>query len=144
MATWQILIAAGIIAFIFEIFTVGFISGSVGIGFFFAAAGNYLGLSTQWQIVLFAFGVTFTYFLIRPVINKYGYGKEAVKTNRDALVGKTGKVSEEINSEKHTGRVAIDGDDWKAETRKQAVIKKGTTVKVLDIESIVLIVEPLN
>jgi membrane protein implicated in regulation of membrane protease activity len=143
METWQILLAAGIVAFILEIFTAGFIAGSLGIGFFFAAAGSYFGLSTPLQILLFAVGVTLTYFLIRPFINKFGY-KEHVKTNRDALIGKTGKVTQEINPEANTGRVAIDGDNWKAITKNQEIIPKGATVKVVAIDSIILFVEPLK
>lgn len=143
METWQILVAAGIVAFIVEIFTAGFIAGSAGIGFFFAAIGSYLGLSTPWQILFFAAGMALTYFLIRPLINKFGY-KEPVKTNRDALIGKTGKVTETIDPETHTGRVAIDGDDWKAMTAGNESIAKGATVEVIEIDSIILIVKPLN
>ena len=143
MQTWQILVAAGIVAFILEIFTTGFISGSAGIGFFFAAAGSYFGLSAPWQILLFALGMALTYFLIRPLVNKYGY-REPVKTNRDALIGKTGKVTEEINPETHTGRVAIDGDDWKARPANNETIPAGSTVEVVEIDSIILFVKPLN
>jgi len=144
MEPWHILVTIAIIAFIIEIFTAGFISGSVGIGFLFAAIGNYLGLETRWQILLFAFGVTLTYFLIRPIINKYGYGNNKIKTNRDALIDKTGTVTQEINPLKNTGRVSIDGDDWKASTTKNEIIKVGTTVKVVAIDSIILFVEPLD
>ncbi len=143
MQTWQILVAAGIVAFILEIFTTGFIAGSAGIGFFFAAAGSYFDLSAPWQILLFALGMTLTYFLIRPLVNKYGY-REPVKTNRDALIGKTGKVTEEINPETHTGRVAIDGDDWKARPANNEIIPTGSTVEVVEIDSIILFVKPLN
>ncbi len=143
MEIWQILVVAGIIAFIFEVFTAGFIAGSAGIGFFFAAAGNYFGLSPSWQILLFAVGMALTYFLIKPLMNKYGY-KEPLRTNRDALLGKTGKVTEEINPEAHTGRVAIDGDNWKAVSKENQTIPRGTTVEVVDIDSIILFVKPLN
>ena len=88
METWHILIAIGIIAFIAEIFTAGFISGAVGIGLMFAAIGNYIELEIEWQILLFAFGVILTYFLIRPIITKYGYRKDKIKTNQDALINK--------------------------------------------------------
>jgi membrane protein implicated in regulation of membrane protease activity len=143
MEAWHILVTLGIIAFIIEIFTAGFISGSVGIGFLFSAIGNYFGLETKWQILLFAFGVAITYFLIRPVVNKYGY-RNKIRTNTDALIDKKGTVSEEINPTKNTGRVSIDGDDWKASTKKSEIIEVGTTVKVVAIESIVLFVEPIN
>ena len=64
MEEWQILITIGIIAFIVEIFTAGFISGSIGIGLLFSAVGNYFGLETKWQILLFSF------LLILPLICK--------------------------------------------------------------------------
>ena len=144
MEVWHILITIGIVAFIVEIFTAGFISGSIGIGLLFAATGNYVGLETKWQILLFAFGVALTYFLVRPIITKYGYLKTKVRTNQDALIDKTGKVIQEINPFENTGRVTIDGDDWKASTKKSEIIKVGTTVKVVSIDSIILFVEPLK
>jgi len=144
MEEWHILITIGIITFIIEIFTAGFISGSIGIGLLFAAAGNYLGLETKWQILLFAFGIGLTYFLIRPIITKYGYRKNIVKTNQDALINKTGIVTQEINHHNNTGRVKIDGDDWRVSSEKNEIIKVGTTVKVVSIDSIILFVKPLK
>lgn len=144
MEEWHILVTIGIIAFIVEIFTAGFISGSIGIGLLFSAVGNYFGLETKWQILLFAFGVGLTYFLIRPIITKYGYRKNRIRTNQDALIGKSGTTTQEINNNQNTGRVSIDGDDWKAKTENNEIIKIGTTIKVVAIDSIVLIVEPLN
>ncbi|MCF8379326.1 MAG: NfeD family protein [Bacteroidales bacterium] len=144
METWHILITIGIIAFIFEIFTAGFISASIGIGLLFTATGNYFGLEIKWQILLFAFGVAITFFLIRPIITKYGYSKNMTKTNKDALIDKIGKVTQEINTEKDTGRVSIDGDDWKAVSKNNDIIEVGRNVRIIDIDSIILFVEPLN
>jgi membrane protein implicated in regulation of membrane protease activity len=144
MEVWHILVALGIIAFIVEIFTSGFISGCIGIGFLFSAIGNYFGLEIKWQILLFAFGVALTYFLIRPIITKYGYRNNKIKTNKDALIDREGIVTQEINPLKNTGRISIDGDDWKASTKTGEIIKVGTLVKVVAIESIILFVEPLN
>ncbi len=144
MEIGHILVILGILSFVAEIFTTGFIMGSIGIGFFFTAIGNYLGLAASWQIILFAPGVGLSYFLIRPVMVKYGYRKSHVQTNRDALAGKKGIVTEEINTTNDTGRVRIDGDDWKAVTDGNDTIPLGTTVEVLAIDSIILIVKPLN
>jgi len=144
METWHILITIGIIAFIVEIFTAGFISGSIGIGFLFAAIANYFGLETEWQILIFAFGVALTYFLIRPIIIKYGYRKSKIKTNQDALINKTGIIKVRIDNKNNTGRVSIDGDEWRAKTKNNEILEVGATVKVVAIESIILIVEPLN
>jgi len=144
METWHILVSIGVIAFIFEIFTAGFISASIGIGFLFAATGIYFGLDVKWQILLFAFGVGLTYFLVRPLITKFGYRNDKIKTNKDALINKPGIVTEEINPLKNSGRIKIDGDDWKARSSNNEIIKTGTTVSVIDIDSIILIVKPLN
>jgi membrane protein implicated in regulation of membrane protease activity len=144
MEEWHILVTIGIVAFIVEIFTAGFVAGSVGIGFFVSAIGNYFGLEPKWQIFLFAVGVILTYFLISPIIIKYGYKDSKVKTNKDALIDRTGIVTQEINPLKNTGRVSIDGDDWKALTKTNETIKEGTVVKIVAIDSIILFVEPLN
>ena len=50
-------------------------------------------------------------------------------------------VSEEINPQTGTGRVAIDGDDWKAESDDDQLIEKGTRVVVVSRESIILTVK---
>jgi len=144
METWHILITLGIVAFILEIFTAGFISGSIGIGFLFAALGNYLGLEIHWQIFSFTVGIGLSYFLIRPVILRIGYNKNYQETNRDALIGKKGRVTQEINENKGTGRVSIDGDDWKAVSGEGINIETGVKVEVIEIDSIVLIVKPIN
>lgn len=144
MEAWHIIITVAVIAFTVEIFTAGFISGSIGVGLIFAAIGNYLGLDIEWQISLFTFGVILTYFFIRPIITKFGYKKGELKTNKDALLHKNGTVSEEINPLLNTGRVKIDGDDWKAKSLNNEIIQIGTPVTVVEIDSIVLIVKTLN
>lgn len=142
MESYQVLIILAVIAFIFEIFTIGFISGAIGIGLLFAAAGNYFDLEVKWQIVLFSIGVTLTYFLIRPIILKIGY-KNNVKTNQDALIGKIGIVTEEINNLSGSGRISLDGDDWKAKLIDDEICPVGAKVQIEKIESIILIVKKI-
>lgn len=143
MEVWHIIVTLGILAFIIEIFTAGFVAGSVGIGLVLAAVANYFGLDVKWQILTFAVGVALTYFLIRPVMLKFGYQKKEVKTNLDALIDRKCIVIEEINSENNTGHVKIDGDEWQARNTVNEVIKKGSEVKVVYIESIVLFVKKI-
>jgi membrane protein implicated in regulation of membrane protease activity len=64
-----------------------------------------------------------------------------VKTNAEALIGRKGIVSERIDATQHTGRVAIDGDDWKAVSDDGSVIEKGTEVEILKLDSIILTVK---
>jgi len=142
MEAWHILIVLGIASFIAEIFTAGFISASIGIGFLLAALGNYIGLEIKWQIMMFSAGIALSFFLIRPLTQKFAYRNKDFQSNRDAIIGKTGAVSQEIDPKTGAGRVSIDGDDWKAISKGVGTVKIGTIVKVVDIDSIVLIVEP--
>ena len=57
------------------------------------------------------------------------------------LIGRKGIVSERIDATQHTGRVAIDGDDWKAVSDDGSVIEKGTTVEIVKLESIIVTVK---
>ena len=50
-------------------------------------------------------------------------------------------TSETIEAEGY-GRVAIDGDDWKAVSANGGRIEKGDNVKVVGRDSIIITVEP--
>jgi membrane protein implicated in regulation of membrane protease activity len=67
--------------------------------------------------------------------------KEDVRTNADAIIGRTAIVSEEIKAGSF-GRVALDGDDWKATATTD--IAKGEQVEIISRESIILTVNKLN
>ena len=67
-----------------------------------------------------------------------------VKTNADAIIGRKGVVSERVDSEHHTGRVAIDGDDWKAVSVDGSVIEKGQSVEIIKLDSIIVTVRSCN
>jgi membrane protein implicated in regulation of membrane protease activity len=53
-------------------------------------------------------------------------------------------VSERVYSEHHTGRVAIDGDDWKAVSVDGSVIEKGQSVEIIKLDSIIVTVRSCN
>ena len=75
---------------------------------------------------------------------RYAYKKSKhIKTNAEALVGRTGVVSVRIDNALNQGRVAIDGDDWKAIAEANEVIDVGTKVQIMRLESIIVIVKPI-
>ncbi|MDX1285025.1 MAG: NfeD family protein, partial [Draconibacterium sp.] len=106
--------------------------------------GSLFGGSIAVQLVLFIIGTTAGFIGIKPLMKKYAYRKKALKTNASGLIGRIGKVIEEINEDNSSGCVAIDGDQWKSITLKNDVIPVGEKVRVINIESIVLTVEPLD
>ncbi|MCX6250532.1 MAG: NfeD family protein [Bacteroidetes bacterium] len=66
-----------------------------------------------------------------------------IKTNAEVLIGKRGTVSVRIDNSVNQGRVAIDGDDWKAVSLTNEVIDTGIKVEFIKLESIILIVKPV-
>ena len=61
-------------------------------------------------------------------------------SNADALLGRHGKVVETIQAGGF-GRVQIDGDIWKAETKGDADIPEGSNVVVVDRASTIITVK---
>lgn len=63
----------------------------------------------------------------------------------ESLVGKTGVVTEEVDSDAGTGLVMVDGEGWAARSvYTDDVYPVGTQVKVLAIEGVKLIVKPVE
>ena len=137
---WTII---GIVGFIVEIFTPGFFAASIGIGAFFAAVASMFTDVVEYQMIAMAAGSLLAFLTIRPIWTRYLARTKDVKTNADALIGRVGVVSEDINSSSNTGRVAIDGDDWKAVSEDNSPIEAGSHVEVLKRDSIVLTVKSI-
>ena len=132
---------AAIVLVIIEILTAGFGSLCFAIGAGLAALVSGLGLNITWQIVVFVVVSLLTFIFLRPVVMRFLDKKSKdVKTNAEAIVGRKGIVSERIDREQHTGRVAIDGDDWKAVSENGEIIEKGTEVEIIKLDSIIVTV----
>ena len=80
-------------------------------------------------------------FFVRPKLAKLLHGKRRERlSNADALMGRIGRVSEAIEQGGY-GRVAIDGDDWKAVSADGSYMPLGQNVRVVGRESIIITVE---
>ena len=142
---WQIWLIIAFICLILEIFIPSFVIFNFGVGAFLATLTAGIGLSIEWQIAFFSAGTLTSFFLIRPVMRKWFYKKsDPVKTNTEAMTGRTGLVTENIDNLNNTGRVQLDGDDWKARSLSNEIIPKGTPVEIIKTESILLIVAPVK
>lgn len=145
MAVYQIWLIVAIVLVIVEICTAAFgsICFAIGAGFSALAAG--LGAGLTWQIVIFVVVSLLTFVFLRPFMLKFLDRKSKdVKTNAEALVGRKAVVSERIDASQLTGRVAVDGDDWKAVSADGSVIEKGAIVEIVKLDSIILTVKSLN
>lgn len=133
---------AAIVLVIVEILTSGFGSICFALGAALAALAAGLGVnSIVWQIAIFVVVSLLTFIFLRPVVMRFLDKKSKdVKTNADAIIGRKGVVSERIDASQHTGRVAIDGDDWKAVSEDGTIIEKGDDVEIIKRDSIIVTV----
>ena len=141
---WHIWAIVAIVLFIGEVFTPGFVLASFGIGALFSSVAAGLGLEIKGQVAGFISGTLVAFFGVRPLFTRYGYkGSSGVKTNVEALMGKTGRVSETIDDARNSGRVLVGGDDWKAVSLDGSVIEKDTRVEVVRVEGVKVIVRSI-
>ncbi len=143
ISVWLIWALVAIACVIVEIFTVGFAVVCFAFGAVAASVCAACGLALGWQIAAFVVFTALAFLLVRPFVLKRFYSGTDVKTNADALIGKTARVSELIDAAAGTGRVAIDGDDWRAVAINNEVIQVGTKVEVVGRDSIVLTVRTM-
>ena len=139
---WQIWAVIAIVCLILELSSGDFFIICFSIGAVFAIISAVLGLSIYWQIFIFAIFSLLSVLFVRPVALRWLHKNDPNRaSNADALLGRTGKVTESIPADGN-GYVQIDGDLWKAVT-KGADISAGTTVRVIGRESTIITVETL-
>lgn len=143
MVAYQIWLIVAIVLVIIELLTAGFGVICFAVGALFSALAAFLGMdSLVWQLLIFAVASVLCFIFLRPVVLRFLDKKSKdVKTNADALIGKTAIVSETIDSSANQGRVAVDGDDWKAVSADGSVINKGEKVEIISRDSIILTVK---
>lgn len=140
---WQIWAIVAIVCLILELSSGDFFIICFSIGAVFAVIAAAVGLDAYWQIAIFALFSLIAIFTVRPVALRYLHKNESNKpSNADALLGRTGRVTEEIPAE-GTGYVQIDGDQWRAVSSTKTAIATGTTVRVVNRESTIITVETL-
>ncbi len=139
---WQIWIFLAILSLIIELSSGTFYIMCFAIGAAVSALVSALGGGFVAQILTFAIASAVCIFMVRPLVVKYlpGHKYAGRMSNADALIGRLGWVTETIIAGGY-GRVAIDGDDWKAQSNDGMEIAKGEKVKVTDRDSIIITVE---
>lgn len=136
---WQVWAVVAVLGLILELssgdfFIICFSIGAVGAAIASLFTGVYV------QISVFVVLTVICIFTVRPFAHRYLHrGEELRASNADALIGRKGRVTETIRPGRY-GRVAIDGDDWKAESAGQEELPVGTQVQVVSRESIILTV----
>lgn len=138
---WLIWILVSVVCLLLELtsgdlFILCFAIGALG-----SSVASALGLGLVWQIVIGVLLAVFSLYFVRPPMLRWLHRNEDSRlSNADALIGRIGRVSETIEKDGF-GRVAIDGDDWKAQSKGGFPIEKGDRVRVVSMDSIIIMVE---
>ena len=126
---------------IIEIATLGLTTIWFAAGALFAFFAALLGMNQGIQICVFVVVSVVLLFFTRPLAVKY-LNTKTIKTNTEALVGKTARVIVDINNLKSQGQVVINGLEWTARSSDDTVVFKiGDAVTIVGIEGVKLIVE---
>lgn len=135
-------IIAAIILAIIEAFTLGLTTIWFAGGAAAAAISTLFTHNVFIQIVIFLVVSCVLLYLTKPLKEKLRIGKE--RTNVDAIVGKTGFVTETISPETF-GQVKVGGLIWTAmSSTPNLTIAPGAEVTIAGVEGVKLIVTPNN
>lgn len=139
---FQFWLMAFIILVVMEFLTMGLTTIWFAIGAFAAFFASMFGAPLWVQIVLFLVVSLAVLVIYRPLAVKY-VNSRRTKTNVDDLIGKEAKVTEIIDNLNQSGRVVLNGIDWSARTTIGGTIDVDTIVRVVDVQGVKLIVEPV-
>jgi membrane protein implicated in regulation of membrane protease activity len=140
--------AAALLFFILEIVTPGFVLMWFGVGAIVAGLLALFGVADALLqsivfVVVSLIMLSLSRTLFKNVFMRSSPGA-GLKTNMDALVGRTGLVTEGIDIERSRGRVTVEGQDWAARSIDRAPITLSARVEVTGFEGASLIVRRLE
>ena len=141
---WQVWAIIAVVCLIMELTSGDFFIICLSIGALGAAieAGLRDGRISE-QIFTFIVVSIVALLYVRPAAKRWLHkGEDKRVSNADALLGRTGKVTETIKAGDN-GYVQIDGDRWKAVSNADADIPVGQTVRVIGRQSTIITVETL-
>jgi membrane protein implicated in regulation of membrane protease activity len=105
-----------------------------------AALAAAAGLNLVAQMVVFLVVLVLSLTLLRPRLMARLGGAKGVPSRTEALIGREGVVTHDIETVVGAGRVNVQGQDWAA--RSVQPISAGTRIRVVGADGIVLEVLP--
>ena len=138
MDLWQLLAICGIAFLILEMFTPSmfFLNFSLS-AFITAVLSIYTKNPYVLTIAFFVFSFV-SFIFLRPIImRRFNQAKETGINSK--YIGQTARAEEDITSS--SGVISIYGERWDARSENGSTIEKGSEVKIVRNESIIMYVE---
>lgn len=133
------LILVGIEAATLALTTIWFAGGALT-----AFVLSLFGVGVEAQLIVFVIVSFILLFFTRPWAMRY-VERNRTRTNVEGLVGKTARVTEEINNRMNTGTALLNGQEWSAQAAKDdQVYVLDTLVTVKEIRGVKLIVSEIK
>ncbi len=139
---WPVWLIISGIFFVAEIFTTGFLIFWFGIGAIFALLVSIFIDSILIQTIVFIVVSVILMIFTRPLVNRIISIKETVPTNIYTIKNKEGYVIDDLNNIDYSGKVKVNGELWSATSDTD--LKKGTKIKVIDVDGVKLKVEAVK
>jgi len=114
-----------------------------GVGALLAIIPALFGGSWLIQAIFFGVGSLLALWLLKPLMARW-FAARDTKTGMDALIGRKAFVSEAIKVGDGGGRIAVDGDSWRAISSVSHDLPAGSEVRITGYTSLVLQVEPIQ
>ena len=135
---WLIALA---VLLVIEIATMGLTTVWFAGGCLVAFVATLLSAPLWLQVLLFLAVSLALLLFTRPVALRY-LNQNREKTNYESVIGREGKVTEQIDNFNQMGTVILAGQEWSARSKKEGqIIEVGAAVVVREIQGVKLIVE---
>jgi membrane protein implicated in regulation of membrane protease activity len=133
---WAVVIAS---AMLIEYFTCDFSSICFGVAAIIAMILNAVGVSPEWQVIIFVILTALLIVFVRPVCKKF-LDKKAVPTNAEANIGKSVKLLDDTADGCATAK--LNDIVWTVVCESDC--KKGETVEITGIDGNKLLAKKLE
>lgn len=141
MSLWHILAVVGIVFMILEMFTPSMFFLNFALSAFITAGFSYWIKNPYALAIIFVIFSFISFIFLRPIlVNKFNKRQETGMNSK--YVGQIAKAEEDITE--NSGVLTIYGERWEARSENGAFIPKGSDVKIIRNESIIMYVSEVN
>ena len=144
MSPWLIWLIIACAFAILEMFTTGFMVIWLGVAALVSMLVSLI-FPEAFVVQVIVFGILSIILVLFTKKFADKVTSNAVPTNVYSVIGKKANVIVEINGEKSTGQVKVDGDIWSAKTDEfNAIVPVGTVVEIVRVDGVKVVVKTLE